>query len=73
MSWRKHALVKDARNQYSAGIPTIENNVEAMLFAPQSRANVITRTTQLGIFSQHLTACFQILEIPYGLICAPGA
>jgi hypothetical protein len=73
MSFYKHALVKNARYQYSSGFWPIKDNVSAVLDAPQARANLPTCATQFRVVGQSLATGFEIVEITSGLVHAPSA
>jgi len=73
VSFHKHPLMKDARNENPSGFVPVEDNMAAVLHPPQAWANIITRTAKSRIVSQPLAASFKIVNITDGLVFAPGA
>jgi hypothetical protein len=49
VSFRQHALMKDAGNQNASGFLAAKDNVPAGHHSTKARTNIVTRWTQLGI------------------------
>jgi hypothetical protein len=73
VSFGQHALMKDAGNQNTPGLLAVKDNVAAALHSTKSGANIVTRPAQRGIVGKHLATLLKIVDIPDGLVFAPGA
>jgi hypothetical protein len=73
VSFGKHALVQDARNQNAPGVRSVKYNMFAALHPPEAGTNIVTRSPQLGIIGKHLTTGLKIINVTDGLVFAPGA
>jgi hypothetical protein len=71
VSFDKHALMKDPRNQNASGFLSVEHNMLRMLHTSQARPNFVTSAAHLWIVGQPLATCFEIVKIPDDLVFAP--
>jgi hypothetical protein len=71
VSFGKHALVEDARNQNSAGLLAIKHNMPAALHSAQAGTNFLAASTKGGIVRQLPATCFKIIDVTDRLSFAP--
>lgn len=73
VSFGKHALVQDARNQNPSGFLAVKHDMPAALHSAQTGANIITASTKGRILGQHPATLFKIVDVIGGLVLAPRA
>ena len=73
MSLRQHALMEDARNQDSAGLLAIEQDMPAVFKAAQSGTNMLAKAAESRLARQHLATILKFAEVAGGLGLAPFA
>jgi hypothetical protein len=72
VSFGKHALVQDARNQNAPGVRSVKYDMFAALHPAEAGTNIVTRSPQHGIIGEHLTTRLKIINARDGLFFAPG-
>jgi hypothetical protein len=71
VSFGKHALVQDARNQNASGVLSVKHDMLAALHPTEAGTNIVTRSAQRGIIGKQLATGLKIINVTDGLVFAP--
>jgi hypothetical protein len=72
VSFRKHALVQDARYQNAVGGLSAKHGMLGALHPAEAGPNLATRPPERRIIGEHLATSLKIIKVTDGLVFTPG-